>query len=315
MASGAEAMTAPAVPLTIIAGFLGTGKTALLNHLLSQAGGRRLAALVNDFGALNIDSELIAARHGGQIALANGCVCCSIGDDLALALHEVMGQSPRPDHILIEASGVADPARIAGFAAVDRDLRLDTIVTLVDVTAHEGHARDPYLADNYQCQINAATVFLLSKTDIATVEQERHVRAALTAQRAEIAQLRCTHGQIDSDIILEPVLHGRAAIAPCAVADITQKVTHGFERRALTLPLPLPREELAAKLAGLAPYLLRAKGILRDAQGAYVLHYAGGRIDIAAFDGPPSGHFVIIGRPGLTDKADSLALAGIAEPA
>jgi G3E family GTPase len=308
-------MTAPAVPLTIIAGFLGTGKTALLNHLLSHAGGRRLAALVNDFGALNIDSELIAARHGGQIALANGCVCCSIGDDLALALHEVMRQTPRPDHILIEASGVADPARIAGFAAVDRELRLDTIVTLVDATAHDGHARDPYLADNYQRQIAAANLFLLSKTDIATPEQRRAARADLTAQRASIPQLLCTHGQIDSDIILEPMLHDRPA--PCQTDSATHmpNVAHDFARLALTLPFRVPRDELAAKLTGLAPDLLRAKGILQDEQGAYVLHYAVGRIDISAFDGTPSGHFVIIGRPGLTEKADSLALASISEPA
>src|SRR6056300_490452 len=113
-------MSNKVVPITIIAGFLGTGKTGLLNHLLAHAEGRRLTALVNDFGALNIDSELIAAQNGNQISLANGCVCCSIGDDLTLALAQVMNQTPRPDHILIEASGVADPARIAGFAQVDR---------------------------------------------------------------------------------------------------------------------------------------------------------------------------------------------------
>lgn len=93
------------VPVSIISGFLGSGKTSLLNHLLANAKGRKLAALVNDFGALNIDSELIAAQNGNQISLANGCVCCSIGDDLTVALAQVMMQETRPDHILIEASG------------------------------------------------------------------------------------------------------------------------------------------------------------------------------------------------------------------
>ena len=89
------------IPVSIISGFLGSGKTSLLNHLLAHAGGRKLAALVNDFGALNIDSELIAAQNGNQISPANCCVCCSIGDDLTLALAELMPQDERPDHILI----------------------------------------------------------------------------------------------------------------------------------------------------------------------------------------------------------------------
>ena len=94
---GAARDTYRQVPLTIISGFLGSGKTSLLNHLLTQSGpengGRRITAMVNDFGALNIDAELIAAKHGNQIALANGCVCCSIGDDLMRSFMEVMQQS------------------------------------------------------------------------------------------------------------------------------------------------------------------------------------------------------------------------------
>ena len=87
------AMTIAPTPLTIISGFLGAGKTSLLNHLLHHAGGRRITALVNDFGALNIDSELIAAEHGGQISLANGCVCCSISDDLGVAMADALNRA------------------------------------------------------------------------------------------------------------------------------------------------------------------------------------------------------------------------------
>ena len=97
----------PQIPLTIISGFLGSGKTSLLNHLLTQSGpengGRRITAMVNDFGALDND-ELIAAKPGNQISLANGCVCCSIGDDLMRSFMEVMQQTPLPDHIIIEAA-------------------------------------------------------------------------------------------------------------------------------------------------------------------------------------------------------------------
>ena len=84
------------VPLTIISGFLGSGKTSLLNHLLTQSAGRRTTAMVNDFGALNIDAELIASKQGNQIALANGCVCCSIGDDLMRSFICLLYTSPSP---------------------------------------------------------------------------------------------------------------------------------------------------------------------------------------------------------------------------
>ena len=149
------------VPLTIISGFLGSGKTSLLNHLLSQSDGRRITAMVNDFGALNIDAELIEAKHGNQISLTNGCACCSIGDDLTRSFIDVMQQTPLPDHIVIEASGVAEPNRIAGFAAVDPHLRLDGIVTLVDAGAHHLHKDDPHLADNYAKQIDAAHMLVI----------------------------------------------------------------------------------------------------------------------------------------------------------
>ena len=101
------------LPLTVIGGFLGAGKTTLLNRWLREANGQRLAVLVNDFGALNIDAELIAANTGETIALSNGCVCCQIGDDLSGALIRVLESADRFDAVVIEASGVSDPWRIA----------------------------------------------------------------------------------------------------------------------------------------------------------------------------------------------------------
>ncbi|MDB4106525.1 GTP-binding protein [Alphaproteobacteria bacterium] len=281
------------IPVSIISGFLGSGKTSLLNHLLAHAGGRKLAALVNDFGALNIDSELIAAQNGNQISLANGCVCCSIGDDLTLALAELMRQDERPDHILIEASGVADPARIAGFTQVDRELRLDAILTLVDASAHQTHANDPYLADNYDRQIKAAHFLLLSKTDLISQEAESALQAQLTARRPNVPIATMAHGVFDPDILL-----GRNETSwPTNMAPIS----HDFRHWSGHIPADLSRQELCDNLASLAPHLLRAKGVLRDPEGAYVLHFAGGNISIHDIDAEPSGHFVLIGKPELTD--------------
>ena len=106
----------PTIPLTIIAGYLGSGKTTLLNHLIAQCDTSRFAILVNDFGKLNIDAELVELEGGKAYRLESGCICCNIGNSLMTTLLELLRIDPRPERILIEASGVADPARIADIA-------------------------------------------------------------------------------------------------------------------------------------------------------------------------------------------------------
>ncbi|MGB0478875.1 MAG: CobW family GTP-binding protein, partial [Parvibaculales bacterium] len=271
----------PQIPLTIISGFLGTGKTSLLTHLLTQAGpengGRRITAMVNDFGALNIDAELIAAKHGNQISLANGCVCCSIGDDLMRSFMEVMQQTPLPDHIIIEASGVAEPSRIAGFAAVDRQLRLDGIVTLVDASAHNVHSKDPYLADNYAKQIEAAHLLLISKPDLADAATLENLEKELATQKPDVPMAQVTHGALPINLVLG--LNGDHEIPqPQEIID------HGFVQWAGHLN-DMPRAALIAKLEKLRPHVLRAKGVLQDGEGGYVLHLAGGLITTAPYAG------------------------------
>ena len=286
------------VPLSIISGFLGSGKTSLLNHLLTQADGRRITAMVNDFGALNIDAELIAEKHGNQIALANGCVCCSIGDDLMRSFIEVMQQTPLPDHIIIEASGVAEPSRIAGFASVDPQLRLDGIVTLVDAGAHGVHAKDPYLADNYAKQIEAAHLLLISKPDLADAAVLADLEDELAAQKPDVPLAQVTHGALPIDLVL----------GLNADSDLPQPqhvIEHGFVQWAGHVS-DMPRAALIEKLHSLRPHVLRAKGVLQDAEGAYVLHLAGGRITTTPHSGTASGHFVVIGKPQMPD-ADALA--------
>lgn len=285
------------LPLSIIAGFLGSGKTSLLNHMLTQAGetseGRKITALVNDFGALNIDAELIDAQNGGQIQLTNGCVCCSIGDDLMQTLAAVMREPQRPDHIVIEASGVADPARIAAYAAVDPDMRLDGIITLVDATAHSLHGDDPYLADNYARQIDAAHMLVINKSDLVSEGDLAALTARLTSSHPDVPLLTAHHGRLPIDLILG--LNGDMPEAR-ALTD------HGLESRALHLHGNTPRASVRAILADLQPLILRAKGVLTDNQGAYVIHYAAGRITHEPYVTKPSGHLVVIGKPGLASQ-------------
>ena len=100
------------VPILLVTGFLGAGKTTVVNHLLAHAEGRRIAAVVNDFGAINIDAELIAGASDGVVSLSNGCICCSLEGDLLRTLAALLRRDPRPEFIVIETSGIADPSDI-----------------------------------------------------------------------------------------------------------------------------------------------------------------------------------------------------------
>jgi Ni2+-binding GTPase involved in maturation of urease and hydrogenase len=114
----------PPIPLVVLGGYLGAGKTTLLNHVLSNAGQRRVAVLVNDFGDINIDAALIRERTDDVINLENGCVCCSIGGRLVDALVKISARPARPELLIIEASGVSDPVKIAQIGLLDRAFRL-----------------------------------------------------------------------------------------------------------------------------------------------------------------------------------------------
>ena len=303
--SASPISTLSPTPLTIISGFLGAGKTSLLNHLLHHAGERRITALINDFGALNIDSELIAAEHGGEISLANGCVCCSISDDLGVALANALNRTPRPDHIVIEASGVADPARIALYAQVDRDLRLDGIVTLIDAPAHKAHAGDPHIGDTYARQMAAADLFIVTKSDLADKTQMQTTIQTLEKACPDVPILEATNGAIETDIILG-IARGDASHLPDASQpsqDQAHLTDHGFRQWSGHIAPATDRYELARKLRALSQHIVRAKGIFCDADGAYAIHYAGQRISYAPHGGRASGHLVVIGKPELPAAA------------
>lgn len=151
------------LPLTVISGYLGAGKTTLINRLLSEDHGLRLLVLVNDFGAINIDAALIETSDDDTIALTNGCVCCTMGADLFMALGDALDRRPRPDHLLVEASGIADPAAIANAAIAEPELSYAGIVTLVDVLNGPGLLDDARIAPQLEQQIRVADLVFLTK--------------------------------------------------------------------------------------------------------------------------------------------------------
>lgn len=159
-------MTAP-IPVTVVAGYLGSGKTTLLNQVLRQADGRRIAVLVNDFGEVGIDDELIAAADGDTITLTNGCVCCRIGSDLMTALWSVRDREVPPDRVVIEASGIADPAPIAHHALTP-GFDLDGVVVLLDAETVRRRERHPIVGRTIRRQLAGADVLVLNKIDLVS---------------------------------------------------------------------------------------------------------------------------------------------------
>ena len=194
-------MVSPRIPLTVIGGFLGAGKTTLLNHWLRQAQGRRIAVLVNDFGAINIDAELIASAAGDTIALTNGCVCCQIGDDLSVALIGVL-EAPVPfDAVVIEASGVSDPWRIAQMGMADPGLSLDGVIVLVDASVAHEQARDPLLADALERHLKAADLVVLNKTDLVDEPALVQVRKWIAAVAGPTPQFETVQADVPQQLL------------------------------------------------------------------------------------------------------------------
>src|ERR1700761_3619600 len=170
------------VPILLVAGFLGAGKTTLVNHLLAHAEGRRIAAVVNDFGAINIDAELIAGATDGVVSLSNGCICCSLEGDLLRTLAALLRRDPRPEFIVIETSGVADPTDVVRNLmdpVIWREAPLETVLCVVDATIDVAKLDDALL----RSQIRAADVVALSKTDITGASNGARVRDAIRALR------------------------------------------------------------------------------------------------------------------------------------
>src|SRR5699024_995978 len=153
-------------PMTVIGGFLGAGKTTLLNHILRIGG--RLAVLVNDFGDINIDAELIRDHDGLTMQLENGCICCSLADGFASALERVLDSEQRPEAIIVEASGAADPWRVAEYAVLEPSLRLNAVICLIDSPVFLEQLRDPMIGDTVALQLRKADIVILNKTQQAS---------------------------------------------------------------------------------------------------------------------------------------------------
>jgi len=159
------------IPVLVIGGYLGAGKTTLINKMLSDAT-QRIAVVVNDFGSVNIDASLIRERHNDTIELTNGCICCEVGESLADVLFTILERAELPEVVVIEASGVANPAAVAAFAHIDGFHHLGNVV-LIDALHAADTAKDPLVGRTFALQAQAAHLLSITKTD----EADDHVVA------------------------------------------------------------------------------------------------------------------------------------------
>ncbi|MGG4604796.1 CobW family GTP-binding protein [Paenalcaligenes sp. Me131] len=274
-----------AIPLVVIGGFLGAGKTTLLNHLLTHSDGLRIGVLVNDFGPLNVDAALVAGHDGETLSLTNGCVCCSVGSGFEDALIRVLDCTPAMDLIVIEASGVSDPGRIAQVGLSEPMLQLAAVITLVDAEHIVTQLDDLLLGDTLERQISAASVVLINKIDLISTAALESVQERLRQQFGDMAMMQTQQAQLPMSRLLRDDLGVTQAVDVIRQASIGHALhhepDHPFEGGVWSSQGVLEADELIRALRNLPKAVIRVKGwVATDRHGTALVHLAGGRVRI-----------------------------------
>ncbi len=314
-------MSAAKIPATVITGFLGAGKTTLIRHLMANANGRRIALLINEFGEVGVDAEILkgcgdaTCRDEDVIELANGCICCTVAGDFLPAMKKLLDRAQPPSHIVIETSGLALPQpliRAFNWPEVKSRLTVDAVVTVVDAKAlSEGRfaddeaavaaqrAADPSVAHEnpirelFEDQLNCADLVILSKTDLLAEGELESLSTRLLAQaRPGTRLVAASHGQIDVAALIGTVaaaeddMHNR--LSHHEMEGDTQHDHDDFISFSVTLG-EVGREPLLARVAGVLSShdVLRLKGFaaVKDSPSRLLVQAVGPRLQ-SYFDRP-----------------------------
>ena len=268
------------IPVTLIGGYLGAGKTSLLRHLLTHATGERIAVLVNDFGALGLDAALVARSDAETVTLTNGCVCCSIADDFGAALDAQVRSVEPPARIVVETSGVAEPAKTARYANGWPGVRLDAVLTVVDLETIRGQATDRFVGDLIERQIESADLIIANKSDRVQESVRRSTRRWLISRAPRAAVVETSHGRVAPTVVLGVGLHepGRLPFLPAGETAHDEGAGHEvagvararsdhedmpFVRVGCRSRQPLDPTALATALDTLPSTVIRFKGLVR----------------------------------------------------
>lgn len=308
-----SASTAPApLPVALIGGYLGAGKTTLVNHLLRHADGRRIAVLVNDFGSIDIDAELIAGQASADVlALSGGCLCCSFGDDLLGTIGRLRQRDPAPEHLLVELSGVALPAPVRRTLALATGVEVAGTLVLADAAEIGRQAADRYVGDTVRQQLAEADWLLLNKTDLVTPEQLRRCADTVAALAPQARLWAGAATALPPELLLgwrsegrQTLAGGEDALQAWAGRPLAAPAAALFDSRSWPLPAGVDLQALGRALAAADSGVLRAKALAADAGGnGWLLQVAGGRWAVTAAARPAAGRLVLIGLRGRWDPA------------